>query len=254
MAHPAPQPLMYTDLADWFHLVTAPADYAEEADFYLRTLVEAAGGRRIGTLLELGSGGGNNAFHYKRRVSEVVLSDLADGMLALSRQLHPELEHVRGDMRTVRLGRTFDAVFVHDAISYLTTETDLRQALETVFVHLRPGGVALFAPDHVQEKFSAGTDCGGHDGDDGRGLRYLEWTSPPEPGESSYVVDYAYLLHAVGQPVRTVYDRHICGLFPEATWLRLLQEVGFQARGLPFEHSEEPPGSLEVFVGVRPDT
>ena len=47
-------------------------------------------------------------------------------MLALSATLNPECEHLEGDMRTLRLGRTFDVVFIHDAISYLTTEDDLR--------------------------------------------------------------------------------------------------------------------------------
>jgi hypothetical protein len=31
---------------------------------------------------------------------------------------------VEGDMRTTRLGRQFDAVFVHDAVCYMTTEAD----------------------------------------------------------------------------------------------------------------------------------
>ena len=35
-------PRAYTDLAGWFHLMTAPADYAEEAAFYLRELQKAA--------------------------------------------------------------------------------------------------------------------------------------------------------------------------------------------------------------------
>ena len=42
----------------------------------------------------------------------MTLVDLSDGMLAVSRQLNPECEHHLGDMRTVRLGRTFDAVWV----------------------------------------------------------------------------------------------------------------------------------------------
>lgn len=41
-------------------------------------------------------------------------------------------------MRTVRLGRTFDAVFVHDAVDYMTSEDDLRHVIETAFVHCRP--------------------------------------------------------------------------------------------------------------------
>jgi hypothetical protein len=37
----------------------------------------------------------------------------------------PECEHLQGDMRELRIDRTFDAVFVHDAIAYMTTEEDL---------------------------------------------------------------------------------------------------------------------------------
>ncbi len=95
------------------------------------------------TVLELGSGGGNSAYHLKSRF-EMTLVDLSPNMLAVSRALNPECEHVQGDIRTVRLGRTFDAVFVHDAICHMTTESDLRAALKTAFVHCRPGGAALF--------------------------------------------------------------------------------------------------------------
>ena len=99
-----------------------------------------------GSVLELGSGGGNNAVHYKEWVDRVVLSDLSAAMLALSRQINPELEHVQGDMRTVRLGRTFDAVFVHDAVDYMVTAHDLRQAIETAFVGLKSPAAALKRP------------------------------------------------------------------------------------------------------------
>jgi hypothetical protein len=60
-------PRLYTELADWFHLLTAPDEYAEEADFYWRT-IRAASSTPPTTLLELGSGGGNNAWHYKQHV------------------------------------------------------------------------------------------------------------------------------------------------------------------------------------------
>src|SRR3712207_7634231 len=39
------------------------------------------------------------------------------------------------------------------SIVYMTTEADLRRAIETAFVHCEPGGAALFAPDHVRENF-----------------------------------------------------------------------------------------------------
>lgn len=244
-------PRLYTDLADWFHLLTAPEAYAEEAAFFLRHFADALGGPPT-TLLELGSGGGNMASHYKREVPRVTLTDLSPTMLAASQRVNPDLEHVQGDMRSLRLRRRFDAVLAHDAVCYLATEDDLRQAMETAFVHCRPGGVAIFAPDHVREHFADSTDHGGHDGE-GRSLRYLEWTWDPDPADTTYTADYAYLLHEQGQPTRCVYDRHLCGLFGRADWLRLLAEVGFrQARVVPLEHAEVEPGSVEVFVATKP--
>jgi len=243
-------PLMYLDLADWYLLLTAAGDYAEEAEFYLRTLTEVAG-FTPGTLLELGAGAGNNAWHYKRAIARVTLTDLSPRMVNLSEAQDPECEHVVGDMRRLRLGSQFDAVFAHDAISYLTTEHDLRQALETAYVHCRSGGVALFAPDAIRENFAAETEHGGHDGNDGRALRYLEWTFDPDPLDNTYLTDYACLLHVEGEPPRTILDRHEMGLFAAADWLRLLTEVGFKAEMRPFRHSEVER-LLHVFVAVRP--
>lgn len=243
-------PRMYTDLAPWFHLVTAPEDYAEEEAFYRGLIVEASS-TPPRTLLELGSGGGNMASHYKRHFQSTLV-ELSEPMLTLSRSLNPECEHFQGDMRDVRLERQFDAVFVHDAVMYMTTLADLQRAIETAFLHCRPGGVAVFAPDYVRENFTSSTDCGGHDGD-GRALRYLEWTWDPDPTDTTYIADYAYLLREDGQPMRTVHDRHEEGLFGRDDWLRLLEAAGFHVSIRPLIHSEVPAGSVEVFVAVRPD-
>jgi hypothetical protein len=243
------EPKLYGELASWWPLLSRPADYAEEAAFYERTLV-AACERPPRTLLELGSGGGNNASHLKARF-EIVLVDRSEAMLAVSRALNPECEHVLGDMRTVRLGREFDCVFVHDAVAYMTSESDLRRAIETAFVHCRRGGAALFAPDHVRESFRPSTGCGGHDGER-RSLRYLEWTWDPDPADTTYVVDFAYLLREGGGSVRVERDRHVEGLFSRADWLRLLSEAGFRPRSVPFEHSEVEAGACEAFVASKP--
>ena len=240
---------MYTELAAWWPLLSSPEDYAEEAAFYRKMLVEACEGPAR-TRLELGSGGGNNASHLKSRF-RMVLVDLSPGMLEVSRRLNPECEHVEGDMRTVRLGREFDCVFVHDAVVYMTTEAELRRAIETAFVHCRPGGAALFAPDHIRENFRSSTSAGGHDGER-ESMRYLEWTWDPDPTDTTCVADYAFLLRAGDGSVRVVHDRHTEGLFSRADWLRLLSGAGFQPRAVPFEHSELEPGTYEVFVARKP--
>ena len=243
------RPRMYHDLAEWFHLLTAPEDYEEEAALFYGT-AKAALGREPASWLELGSGGGNNAWHYSRLVPEVVLSDRSEEMLALSRKINPKLEHVPGDMLTLRLGRTFDVVFVHDAASYLTTEDEVRQLAQTAAAHCKPGGVTLMCPDNTAENLVFDTDHGGHDGD-GRAMRYLEWTTAGKPGTYEYVVDYAYIYHEEGKPPRVEFDRHLNGALPEAVWLAALQDAGFQATTTPFIHSEVADGGV-FFVGRLP--
>ncbi len=239
---------MYTDLAPWFHLLTHPSDYEDEAAF-VRRVVDEVVGADARTLLELGSGGGNNASHLKKRF-ECTLTDLSPGMLALSRTLNPECEHLEGDMRTLRLSRTFDIVFVHDAISYLTIEEDLRAAIETAAFHIRPGGVVILTPDATKEIFRATTEHGGHDGDDGRSLRYLEWTHPLEsPDATTYVTDYLIATRR-DRELRVIHDRHTLGLFPEATWKRLIADAWLEL----VDTTVENPYELEqaAFVGRRP--
>jgi hypothetical protein len=124
-------------------------------------------------------------------------------------------------------------------------------AIDTAFLHCLPGGAALFAPDFVRETFRPSTDHGGYDGET-RGLRYLEWTWDPDPADSTYVVDYAYLLRTSDGTMRVEHDRHVEGLFKRADWLGLLSEAGFQPRAVPLEHSELEPGSHEVFVAKKP--
>ena len=252
-------PRFYREFAAWWPLVDEPADYAEEAGVYGDLLVEACDGP-LESLLELGSGGGNNASHMKRRFRQLVLTDVSAGMLAVSRALNPAGGHRPGDMRTLRLGRTFDAVFVHDAVCYMRTEADLRRAVETAWVHCRPGGAVLFAPDYVRENFVASATTGGCDERPGpdaagmcaRGLRYLEWVWDPDPHDTEYLVDYAFLLRERAGSVRAVQDRHVEGLFPRDRWLALLADVGFAARSVPLVLSDVEPGRHELFVGCRP--
>ncbi len=249
MSEMAQLPKLYTELADWWPVLSAPEDYVEEAAFYEKALRIACSIEPV-TLLELGSGGGNNASHLKKHL-RVTLVDLAPGMLAVSQALNPECEHHQGDMRSARLGRQFDLVFIHDAIDYMTSETDLRQAMQTAYIHCRPGGAALFAPDHTRENFKTETGHGGHDCGD-RSLRYLDWTLEPNPDGSTFRYVMAYLLREGDGDVRCILDQHICGLFSRDQWLQWMTETGFEASAVPFVHSEVPPGDCEVFVGRKP--
>ena len=131
---------LYSDLAAWWPLLSPPEEYVDEAAFFEQILADANLPARP-SLLELGCGGGSNAFYLKKMFAEVTLTDISPHMLEVSRGLNPECEHQQADMRTARLGREFDVVFIHDAIDYMRTSPDLRLAMETAFIHCKPGGI-----------------------------------------------------------------------------------------------------------------
>lgn len=234
---------MYSDLAPWWPLLSAPADYAEEAESFL-SMMDVRADRRP-TLLELGSGGGNLASHLKAHVT-ATLSDLSPGMLEVSRGLNPDLEHAQGDMRSIRLDRVFDVVLIHDAIMYCTTREDLAAAIGTAAVHCRPGGTVIVAPDCVRESFEPETSCGGEDAPDGRALRYLEWSFDPDPADDTTEVAYTIVLREADGSMRTVLDRHVEGIFSEQVFHDVFRGAGLDA------HVVRDKWDRHVFVATKP--
>jgi len=256
MSHPDEQrsidnresrPRLYYELAAWWPVLSQPSDYAGEAALIRRILCEACERPPL-TVLELGCGGGNNASHLKAHF-KLTLTDLSPEMLKVSRRLNPECEHFQGDMRTIRLGRQFDAVYIHDAIAYMLTLDDLRCALETAFIHCRPGGAALLLPDFIRETYKPSTSHGGYDRPD-RCMRYLEWCYDPDPNDATTVTDFAYILKDADGSVRVERDRHITGLFSREEWLNCLHQVGFQPKSFP--EPCESDADRELFLGMRP--
>ncbi len=233
---------LYGELAGWWPVFSDPKEYQREAGHIARVLRRSMAPPPR-TVLELGSGGGSSAFHLKSQFA-MTLVDRSPQMLKVSRKLNPECKHIRGDIRTLRLGREFDAVYVHDAICHMTTERDLRAVMETAYLHCRLGGVALFLPDFVRETFVAGTDQGGTDSPR-RSLRFLQWVIDPDPSDTTYHVDFAILLRNQSGAARVVHDRHVLGLFTRARWLRLLRDVGFNAVVVRHEKIRE------LFLGRR---
>lgn len=238
----------YDELAAWWPLISPADEYAEEAAFAASLLRGAVAPVR--EVLELGSGGGHNALYLKRDFS-LTLVDLAQPMLEISRLANPECTHVCGDMRTLRLGREFDAVFIHDAIEYMTSEEELLAALTTASLHCRAGGLVVVIPDATAETFEPSTDCGGSDDADGRGVRYLEWTWDPDPDDDWVQTEYSFLLREADGTLRTVHESHRTGLFSEARWLALLSEVGLAPKRIVETTSEEREPRT-VFVATKP--
>jgi hypothetical protein len=149
-------------------------------------------------------------------------------------------------MRTLGLARRFDLVFIHDAIMYLTDPADVRAALATASRHCRAGGALVVVPDCVRETFEPGTECGGEDSPDGRGLRYLEWDWDPDPGDDTFETTYAFLLREPDGGMHVEMDQHHMGVFRRGLWLEWFDQAGFT----PAEPRLDPWGR-DVFVGRR---
>lgn len=217
---------LYNDLAWLWPVISPPEEYADESGYWRRALWDKLGvGRHH--ILELGAGGGHNLSHLTNHFQATAV-DISPQMLCLSTGLNPGVDHHLGDMRSVRLGGVFDAVLIHDAVSYMLTEEDLRAAMETSRAHLRPEGVLLMGPDWVREDFYSSTR---------KEFRWVrkrgrmeviieEYLHDPEPEDTQIESVYTYTITQDGKSHVEI-DTHTTGLFPVATWTRLMEEAGF---------------------------
>lgn len=255
--------LLYSELAAWWPILSPHEAYAPHAQRCWR-LLQSHATRPIRTILELGAGGGHLS-HHLWRISQacMTLTDLSPQMLALSRTLNPGCEHIAGDMRSLRLDRTFDLVVIHDAVMHMNTAADLRAAIATSHAHCAPGGLALFLPDWTRETFRPGASLSGSladsparddttpDSDRGLQARLVEWTWDPDLTDTEFHSHMTYILRRQGAPTRVEHETLRLGLFSRNDWLAMLRASGFTPLRESLAH--EGIGS-DVFLGFRQDS
>lgn len=239
---------LYKELAEWWPLLSPHTEYEEEAELYLEIIRHYH--PEVKNAVEFGSGGGSNAYYFKRHF-RVLLSDLSPDMLAVSRKLNPDCEHVQGDMRNLDLGAKFDLVFIHDAIMYFTDKENLLQVMRNARKHLAENGLLLIVTDQFKETFRPSTDHGGID-EGGRGMRYLEWTYDSDPEDSVTETEYLYVMRDGEGQVYREYDQVKSGLFSMPEWEEMLTQEGFQAN---FErvHYKELEGNYFAIAATLKD-
>ena len=242
---------LYGDLAWIWPIMSPPEDYIEEAETFASVIREHTS-IPAHTLLHLTCGGG----HVDRRLKaefEITGVDASSEMLGLARGLNPEVEYVEGDVRRVRLGRLFDAVFVDDGIAYMRTEADLRDIFRTAFEHLKRGGVMLTYVEATPETFEQNkTECRRRSSGD-TDIIYVENVYDPDPADTTYETTFVYIVRTGGElTIET--DLHVCGIFSLDVWRRSLRDSGFEIAELDFDHSEFPQGSTHpMFVCAKPE-
>ncbi len=241
----------YTDLAWTEPIITAPEDYVEEAEIFVRAIKESSR-VRVGTLLHLGCGAGVYDYAFKKHF-QVTGVDISREMLALAKKLNPEVEYIRGDMREVNLGRKFDAVAIPDSICHMATVDELRKTFAAASGHLKPGG-ALLVVTYVSEDYRDNNFVyTGAKGD--VEVTIFENNYIVRPGRRSCETTVVYLIRRKGK-LEIHHDSFTAGLFPLKTWLGLFREAGFKVEQRKLKHlydrfvMEKGEYVLRMFVGT----
>ena len=134
---------VFAAYSKYYDLLYRDKDYPGEARYIHELVTKHRPGAR--TVLDLGCGTGRHAQLLAERDYQLTGVDLSEEMLKVARESGPQLSFVQGDVRSVRLGKTFDVVLsLFHVMSYQTTNADLRAALSTVREHLAPGGLFVF--------------------------------------------------------------------------------------------------------------
>jgi SAM-dependent methyltransferase len=138
----------FQSYSQYYDLIYADKDYANETTYILAVL--ARHGLRVRRLLDLGCGTGRHALFLTERGFDVVgverSPDMAEKAIRRCTSLTSGSFTCRiGDIRTIGLGETFDAVLsLFHVVSYQTTDDDVRALFNAASAHLLPGGLFFF--------------------------------------------------------------------------------------------------------------
>ena len=239
-------PCLGASHAHLWPVISPPEEYLEEARYWREALRAKLGPGRH-RILELGAGGGHLLSHLTAEFRATAV-DISEKMLALSQQLNSGVDHHVGDMRTIRLGCTFAAVLVQDAIGYMLSENDLQEVFATAKAHLEPEGVLIVAPDWLRDTFPGTSVQHWIRRNDELELTFIEYLHDPDPNDTTIESLFFFILRNGGE-ARVEQDRHLTGLFPLDTWLKLLGQAGFVVEQISFPAYDGGYGG-NLLVGV----
>lgn len=138
--------------AEHYDLFYQHKDYDAECDF-VEELFRRYAGRPVRSILDAGCGTGGHAWRLARRGYAVTAVDQSAAMLAEAREdaeqqalagNSPAPAFVQADVRSLELGRRFDAAIMMFAVlSYQATNADLAVTLANLRRHLATGGLVI---------------------------------------------------------------------------------------------------------------
>jgi SAM-dependent methyltransferase len=137
--------------ANYYNLIYQNKDYTGEVEYILSLLNKYQ--PKLKSILELGCGTGKHALILSEKGYQIDGVDLSSEMISIAhdqRQRLPQniasnVQFEQGDLRTIRMGKKYDAIVsLFHVMSYQTSNEDLSAAFATAKAHLKPGGIFLF--------------------------------------------------------------------------------------------------------------
>ncbi|OGT41716.1 MAG: hypothetical protein A3F42_06865 [Gammaproteobacteria bacterium RIFCSPHIGHO2_12_FULL_37_34] len=112
-----------------------------------RTIEKILKKYKIKTVLDLTCGTGSQVFHLLKRGFKVTGSDISSGMLKIAKrkakQEKVKIKFLRGDMRTIKVGKFDAAITIFNAIGHLT-KTGFAKTMRNIHRNLNDGGIFIF--------------------------------------------------------------------------------------------------------------
>lgn len=141
---------VFNNYAHYYNLLYKDKDYPGEADYVHKLIQQYNPGAK--SVLNLGCGTGKHDFYLVKKGYRVTGVDLSAEMLHQAKAELAKLKYsksaltfLRGDVRKIRLKKKFDAVIsLFHVISYMNTNKDVSDMLETAYRHLKKGGIFIF--------------------------------------------------------------------------------------------------------------
>jgi SAM-dependent methyltransferase len=135
---------VFKEYSHYYNLLYKDKNYVGEAD-YIDSLIQKHSLTHSHTVLNLGCGTGKHDNLLAEKGYKMTGVDFSTDMLDIARDNYPNIDFHEGDIRTLKLNKTFDVVLsLFHVISYQTLNKDIYDAFLTAKQHLKVGGIFIF--------------------------------------------------------------------------------------------------------------
>ncbi|MHA1728934.1 MAG: class I SAM-dependent DNA methyltransferase [Promethearchaeota archaeon] len=133
---------LYYELARVYHeMYQSIFNYEDEFRIYDEIMKQ----KKSKKILEIGCGSGNLAQYFLNAGYKYLGLDISEEMLVIAKEVAPDADFIRGDMRNLQIKDKFDAVIITGrCFTYMVENEDVINALKSIHGILKPSGYLIF--------------------------------------------------------------------------------------------------------------